>query len=285
MEELAQVIGTSANKSLAPATIAAYSSMRKRFEDFASTLSVDRSHLGKLRNLFLAHLINENQLKVLQMAIAALNFFYGRLEGGEAELQKLLIDSAKKETPVVVHKRKASEEDIDKVIDWALNTDTIKATEDCCIILLLFAAFLRISEAAAVRKEHLESKEDGLWWLHIPKSKTDQCKKGTTVAFKLQGRRLVLWSKFLQSLADKSRNQFIFAPSSTRAPSTDTLRKRIRNVLRCSGLRDKGLTSHSFRGGAATAALRRGVSSEDIRRVGRWKSSSSILNYLDPTPI
>ncbi|XGW28095.1 hypothetical protein V3C99_008140 [Haemonchus contortus] len=155
MEELAQVIGTFANKSLAPATIAAYSSMRKRFEDFASTLSVDRSHLGNLRNLFLAHLINESY--------DDLNFFYGRLEGGEAKLQKLLIDSAKKETPVVVHERKASEEDIDKVVDWALNTDTIKATEDCCIILLLFAAFLRINEAAAVRKEHLESKEDGPW--------------------------------------------------------------------------------------------------------------------------
>ncbi|KAK6057208.1 site-specific recombinase, phage integrase family, partial [Cooperia oncophora] len=257
-EELAQIIGTSANKSLAPGTIAAYSSMRRRFDEFTTTLAIERTHLGKLRNLFLAHLINQNQLKILSTAVASLNFFYGHLEDGEAELQKLLMDSAKKEAPAVMHKEKASEEDVDKMVEWALNT--AKATEDCCIILLSYLAFLRISETAA-------------------------SKRGTEVAFKVQGRRAVLWNKFVALIADKSPHQFIFSPKFAHQPSTDSLRKRIDNVLQGAGLLHKGFTSHSFRGGAATAALRRGVSCEDIRRVGRWKASTSMLHYLDPTPI
>ncbi|KAK6045698.1 site-specific recombinase, phage integrase family, partial [Cooperia oncophora] len=267
-EELAQIIGTSANKSLAPGTIAAYSSMRRRFDEFTTTLAIEKTHLGKLRNLFLAHLINQNQLKILSTAVASLNFFYGHLEDGEAELQKLLMDSAKKEAPAVMHKEKASEEDVDKMVEWALNMNTAKATEDCCIILLSYLAFLRISETAAVRKEHLQAKGGDIWWLLIPKSKTDQSKRGTEVAFKVQGRRAVLWNKFVALIADKSPHQFIFSPKFAHQPSTDSLRKRIDNVLQGAGLLHKGFTSHSFRGGAAAAALRRGVSYEDIRRVG-----------------
>ncbi|KAK6061878.1 site-specific recombinase, phage integrase family [Cooperia oncophora] len=195
------------------------------------------------------------------------------------------MDSAKKEAPAVMHKEKASEEDVDKMVEWALNMNTAKATEDCCIILLSYLAFLRISETAAVRKEHLQAKGGDIWWLLIPKSKTDQSKRGTEVAFKVQGRRAVLWNKFVALIADKSPHQFIFSPKFAHQPSTDSLRKRIDNVLQGAGLLHKGFTSHSFRGGAATAALRRGVSCEDIRRVGRWKASTSMLHYLDPTPI
>ncbi|KAK6017829.1 hypothetical protein OSTOST_16640 [Ostertagia ostertagi] len=154
---------------------------KKTIPGFRNNLNIDKSHLGKIRNLFLAHLINENQLKALPLAVAALNFFYGHLERGEAELQKLLIDSAKKQTPAVRHKEKATDEDIDRVVNWALNIDTPKTIEDSCIILLSFLAFLRISETAAVRKEHLERKSTDVWWLLIPKSKTDQIKRAMEV--------------------------------------------------------------------------------------------------------
>ncbi|KAK6024068.1 site-specific recombinase, phage integrase family, partial [Ostertagia ostertagi] len=276
--QLAQIIVDQLTSHWLPGTIAAYSSMRKRFQDFATTLKIDKSHLGKIRNLFLAHLINENQLKALPMAVAALNFFYGHLERGEADLQKLLIDSAKKQTPAVRHKEKATDEDIDRVVNWALNIDTPKTIEDSCIILLSFIAFLRISETAAVRKEHLERKSTEVWWLLIPKSKTDQIKRGTTVAFRVQGNRAVLWNKFM--------DRFLF-DAIPRQPllKSDSLRRRIKDVLRSCGLHDRGLTSHSFRGGAATAAMRRGVKYEDIKRVGRWKSSNSMMYYLEPTPI
>ncbi|XGW11560.1 hypothetical protein V3C99_012776 [Haemonchus contortus] len=282
-EELAQILGKSATNSLSQGTMSAYSAMRIRFETFTSSLSIPRAHLGKLRNLFIAHLVHKDQLKAIPMAIAALNFFYGRLEGGEAELQKLLVDSAKRETSPVVNRRKASEEDVNTVVNWALLDGSRESVEDACAILLSFLAFLRISETANVQKKHVQDKGQGVWWLFIPKSKTDQLKRGTTTAFKVAGAHKSLWDQFMNQSLHKTGDHYLFG--STSGPATDALRKRINSTLHSAGLHHKGLTPHSFRGGAATAALRRGVNQEDIKRVGRWKSTSSMLHYLEPTPI
>ncbi|KAK6016053.1 hypothetical protein OSTOST_18468, partial [Ostertagia ostertagi] len=160
----------------------------------------------------------ENQL-ALPLAVAALNFFYRHLERGEAELQKFLIDLAKKQTPAIRHKEKATDED-------GYSTD--------------------------------------VKWLLIPKSKTDQIKRGTTVAFRVQDNRMVLWDKLMGPIADEP-DRFLFSTDSAHPASSDSLRRRINEVLRSCGIQDKGLTSHSLRGGAATAAMRKGVKYEDIQ--------------------
>ncbi|KHJ74994.1 site-specific recombinase, phage integrase family [Oesophagostomum dentatum] len=204
---------------------------------------------------------------------------------GDAELQKLLIDSAKRDAAPVTHRKKATEEDIGTVVGWALNKNTKACISAACIILLSFLAFLRVSEAACVRKSHLENKGNDIWWLHIPKSKTDQKGKGTTVAFKVKGIHCTLWNKFMDIIKEETKQFFIFGSASKRKPSADDLRKRITWVLSSAGLGHKGLTSHSFRGGAATSALRNGVDQESIKRVGRWKTTSAMLHYIEPTPI
>ena len=283
-EELAQIIGVSANTSLAPGTMTAYTSMRIRFADFTSSFNGVNSNLGKYRNLFLAQLIHLGQVKSIPAAVAALNFFYGRLSEGDAELQKLLIDSAKREAAPVIHRKKATEEDIDRVVQWALTEDTGSAITEACIVLLSFLAFLRISEAVNVQKNHLEDKGNGTWWLRIPRSKTDQRGMGTIIAFKVQGASGILWNKFMEMIKESSQSCFIFAATSESRPTTDNVRKRINMVLKKAGLAHRGLTSHSFRGGAATVALRKGISQEEIKRVGRWKSTSAMLHYIKPTP-
>ncbi|KHJ82983.1 site-specific recombinase, phage integrase family, partial [Oesophagostomum dentatum] len=268
-EELAQVIGVSANNSLAPGTMAAYTSMRNRFADFTSSFTSVNSNMGKYRNLFIAQLIHLRQVKSIPVAVAALNFFYGRLSEGDAELQKLLIDSAKRDSPPVIHRRKATEEDIDAVVQWALREDTNAAVTEACIVLLSFLAFLRISETANVRRNHLEDKGNGTWWLRIPRSKTDQRGMGTVIAFKVQETCGILWNRFVEQITKLPKSCFIFATTSGSRPTTDNLRKRINNVLKKAGLAHRDLTSHSFRGGAATVALRKGISQEEIKRKQR----------------
>ncbi|EYC32692.1 hypothetical protein Y032_0002g1044 [Ancylostoma ceylanicum] len=284
-EDLAQIIGRSANSALAQGTMEAYSSMRRRFADFSASFTNANSNLGKYRNLFIAHLIHMGQLKSIPIATAALNFFYGRLDDGDAELQKLLVDSAKRETPPIVHRKKASQEDIDAIVDWALTNESDETITESSIVLLSFLAFLRIGETACVRKKDLEDKGNGTWWVRIPKSKTDQRGLGSTVAFKIQGKVEEIWRKFMKVLKKIKGEQFIFATQSGNRPTTDALRKRISAVLNRAGLGHKGLTPHSFRGGAATVALRNGANQEDIKRVGRWKSTSALLHYIEPTPL
>ncbi|RCN40950.1 site-specific recombinase, phage integrase family [Ancylostoma caninum] len=263
----------------------AYSSMRRRFADFSGSFANAGSNLGKYRNLFIAHLIHMGQVKSIPVATAALNFFYGRLDDGDAEVQKLLVDSAKREAPPIIHRRKASQEDIDAIVEWGLRNNSDEAVTESSIILLSFLAFLRIGETACVRKKDSEDKGNGTWWLRIPRSKTDQQRLGSTVAFKVQGKAEELWHKFTKVLKNLREEQFIFATRPGDRPTTDALRKRMNSDLNRAGLGHKGLTPHSFRGGAATVALRNGVNQEDIKRVGRWKSTSALLHYLDPTPL
>lgn len=263
----------------------AYASMRRRFSNFASSFSNVNRNMGKYRNLFIAQLIHLGQLKSIPMASAALNFYYGRLDEGDADLHRLLVDSAKRGTSPVVHRKKATQDDIDAVVRWALRDNTNKAITDACIILLSFSAFLRISEVASVQKAHLENKGQGIWWLKIPKSKSDQMKIGTTVAFKIRQEDSILWQKFMDILKSRKREHFIFATSAGDKPTTDDIRKRMKEVLKEAGLSKRALTSHSFRGGAATVALRNGASHDEIKRVGRWKSTSAMLHYIEPTPI
>ncbi|KAK6035227.1 hypothetical protein COOONC_27268 [Cooperia oncophora] len=239
-EELAQIVGKSANCSLAPSTMSAYSSMRYRFEAFASSLPNARLQLGKLRNLFIAHLIHKQQLKCIPMAVASLNFFYGGLKGGEAELQKLLIDSAKRETPSVRHRKKASEEDIGVIINWALQNDSQENIRGACAILISFLAFLRISETVNVQKNHLQYKGAGIWWLYIPRSKTDQFKKGETVAFKVVDTYKILWDKFFEQFIQGSGEEFLFSSCPGLPSSTDALRKHMNEIFRSAGLHHKG---------------------------------------------
>ncbi|KAK6035887.1 site-specific recombinase, phage integrase family [Cooperia oncophora] len=134
-------------------------------------------------------------------------------------------------------------------------------------------------------KESLQYKGAGIWWLYIPRSKTDQFKKGETVAFKVVDTYKILWDKFFEQFIQGSGEEFLFSSCPGLPSSTDALRKHMNDIFRSAGLHHKGLTPHSLRGGAATAALRRGVSQDDIKRVGRWKSTSSMLHYIEPTPI
>jgi len=48
--------------------------------------------------------------------------------------------------------------------------------------------------------------------------------------------------------------------------------EEVRKALREKGIADEGISGHSFRIGAATAASRNGASDEQIKALGRWRS-------------
>ncbi|KAL6730913.1 hypothetical protein Aduo_001835 [Ancylostoma duodenale] len=175
--------------------------------------------------------MHAGQNKSIPLTTTALNFYYGRLTDGDAEAQKLFIDSSKRDIAPIVHRTKAIQDDANAVVNWALNEDSEGAITDACIVLLSFLAFLRIGETAGIRKRHLEDKGSEAWWLHIPRSKTDQCAAGATIAFKVQGRDKILWYRFMQILATQPRDQFVFGTTAGSKPTTDALRKRLNTVL------------------------------------------------------
>ncbi|EPB73762.1 site-specific recombinase, phage integrase family [Ancylostoma ceylanicum] len=160
-----------------------------------------------------------------------------------------------------------------------------KETVGATAILLMFAAFLRISELCHLRFSDISFQGEDVWWLRVRKSKTDQRGNGTTIAFRLDGQGLRLWNDFKNLHGFSAPEDFIFSCRTGGPPSRDFISRRLKKTLTDAGLAHRRLTSHSFRGGAATTAIRAGADPANVMRVGRWKSRKSFLSYVNLSPL
>ncbi|EPB73651.1 hypothetical protein ANCCEY_07264 [Ancylostoma ceylanicum] len=90
---------------------------------------------------------------------------------------------------------------------------------------------------------------------------------------------------FARPVVHSAASDFIFSAKDGKAPSGDYLARQIKKVLADAGLAHRRLTPHSFRDGAATQALRKGIDSGKVMLAGRWKSFKSFQAYIDPSPV
>ncbi|VDM76679.1 unnamed protein product [Strongylus vulgaris] len=111
----------------------------------------------------------------------------------DQDILKALLRSAKKNP--VKYRGKATQYDVDMVIDWALNRKTLSAIAGASAVLLLFVAFLRISELCALRVGDVSYKEDNIWWLTYENRRQIEG-VGAVIAFRLSGQALILWRVF-----------------------------------------------------------------------------------------
>ena len=285
MLPLVRIMNSCIDESVAEGTLRIYKRVKKNFISFAKNFAVPASALPKLRNLFLAHLIDTGKMKSIPYHMAALSHFFGSLPAVDKEIQQALLNSTSKRLTPVRQRKKATPRDVHIVLKWALRRNDREAIQGATMILLSFLALLRISELCSVCYSHLEHKEHDLWWLHIPRSKTDQSSKGATVAFRVRGIAALLWEKFFGMVGPFSEQQFIFQLRKGGQMKRDYASRLIKKTLVSAGLGHKNLTSHAFRGGAATTAIRSGANPQNVMRAGRWKSIQAFSCYVEPTPL
>ncbi|CAJ0597116.1 unnamed protein product [Cylicocyclus nassatus] len=283
MRKVAQLIDSCFESALAPGTVKIYRRVQKEFLDFIRRFGVPVSALHKLRNVYVAHLIEKERLKSLGCHVAALAHFFGPLPSEDEEILRALLRGAKRTTSPPRHRKKATQKDVDTVIAWALQKKSFAGVAGAVMILFLFAAFLRVGELCELRVSGISRKGNDIWWLNIRRSKTDQAAQGAKVAFRLGEQALILWSVF-ENLLPPSSEQYIFSRTS-KAPSRDVVARRIKGILDQAGLQHRKLTTHSFRGGAATTAIRSGLHSANIMRAGRWRSTEAFFCYIDLSPL
>ncbi|EPB66989.1 site-specific recombinase, phage integrase family [Ancylostoma ceylanicum] len=281
---VAVMIDTCFDKSVAQGTLKIYERVRRDFLEFIKKFRVPASALHELRNVFLAYLIDKGRTRSLEYHVAALSHFFGPLPREDQDIQSALIRMASRDSSPVKHRIKASQRDIDTVIAWALRLGTPEALTGAATMLLMFSAFLRIGELCNLLFSDAWFKGEDIWWLKIRRSKTDQEGLGSTVAFRLNGDALRLWMRFRELHWQNSQEDFIFSSSRGGAPFRDYIARRLKRILTEAGLQQRNLTPHSFRRGAATTAIRTGVDSSNVMRVGRWKSHKS-LSYVEPSPL
>ncbi|KAK6061063.1 hypothetical protein COOONC_01275 [Cooperia oncophora] len=111
LPSIANIVHSCFDSSVSRGTLAAYKKIRKDFMEFLQKSNVPASAIHKLRNLYLASLIDKGKLKSLEVHAAALGHFFGPLPEVDQDIQRALLRSAARVRPPVVHRAKASPED------------------------------------------------------------------------------------------------------------------------------------------------------------------------------
>jgi integrase len=261
-----------------------YANALAGFKRFVEECGVPGLSVAAARNFQLADFIRSNRFGSVPAVVAALDHCIGRLKGDEREVQQSLVAMAAKQRVPTQHRIKVTEKHWKLLLETALASSEPRIRVAGKAVFLLFKALLRISELVQVRASDIVVEEEFIS-LTIRKSKTDQEGKGATVAFALNSDvEQRVWDREFKEFV--GLEFFIFGSLSTRKPlTTSTMRRYLDALLAEAGLQECHYTTHSFRGGAATAAIRHGVQQSEVMRAGRWKTTEAFNAYLRPIPL
>ena len=182
-----------------------------------------------------------------------------------------------------------------KAMVGALPTDSdrrpkrLRALRDRALILIGFAGALRRSELAALQREDVEERADGLL-VTIPESKTDQEGEGQQIAIRRVGGdycplgALRTWTEAAGikegALFRGVRQSGELRPN---AVTGKTVGAVVRGAAERCGLADTGrITGHSLRAGHITQASKAGVPDGLIQAHSRHKSDRAFREYVRP---
>ena len=202
-------------------------------------------------------------------------------------LRRLLAKPIQKKEPITVEMLQAMVEDVDR--DGTLAN--LRLTTAC---LLAFAGFLRFDELVHIRCCDLNVDEK-MVKIRIPRSKTDQLRKGNEVVIaRSQDRtcpvrmleRYITKAKirmdselFLFCQITKSRKGEYLRDGG--AVSYTTMREQFKKKVKELGYPADVFGLHSLRAGGASAAANAGVSDCLFKRHGRWRSDNAKDGYIE----
>jgi hypothetical protein len=149
-----------------------------------------------------------------------------------------------------------------------------------------FAAFLRLGEftwdswsaeshLTSISRGSITFTIDGNVLLHLPVSKTDPYRQGTTIPLAASHDSTCPITALLRLFNRYNRppSAPLFARSFGPFNHSWVL-ERLHSALLLAGINPTGFSGHSFRRGAANSALAAGIAHSDVMRLGRWKSNA-----------
>ena len=156
--------------------------------------------------------------------------------------------------------------------------------------LLCFFGLLRVSEFTATSKtspsplltSHCRSSRDRLITILITHSKTDQFHQGHLIKLWRTNDPILCPYAALHNFIHNHRLNKpgpLFIHTDETPLTSYQFSAILQKTASHSGIPRKGLSSHSFRIGACSLASALGVSTQDIKRLGRW-SSQAFTSYV-----
>ncbi|MEK6731899.1 MAG: site-specific integrase [Pseudomonadota bacterium] len=179
-------------------------------------------------------------------------------------------------------------QDLDKIVVWLKTQEGLIHIRNRALLLVGFFGAFRRSELVNLTWEQVSFERDGMIIL-LPRSKTDPTGEGAKCVIPFGNdtrcpvRALIEWRK-----ASNQWSGSIFR----RISKTGTLNKKsitprhwskvVQGLAKSVGLPEpERFSSHSLRRGFATEASRLGASMPAIQRHGRWRSTKTVLEYIE----
>ena len=154
-------------------------------------------------------------------------------------------------------------------------------------LCMAFAAFLRCGEftwdtwssthhLSFLARHHVKFNLDNSVTLTLPSSKTDQNRIGVEIQLAPTSSPLCPVSALseLYTSFPRPRNDPIFSRTRARPFTQQFVIQTIHRLLLQAGIPTRGFSGHSLRKGAAVTAATNGMSRDEIKLLGRWKSDA-----------
>ena len=189
--------------------------------------------------------------------------------------ESTMIVTGAQRTGLLEQPQQAGEFTLGDLEQLRLMIDTDSNNEQLAVAALSIAAFSfgRVSEVVKYRMSDVTETDYG-WTISVGRRKNDQLGVGSSVE--------IPWSHvaYIKNWRDKY-NRSDFNPILAKADGTGMTEKWMHVVV--SGTTRKygwdGVTIHSLRGAAASAALEAGISPEVIAKAGGWKGTDMVMRY------
>ena len=267
----------------------AYRSAIHHFQNWGGLLPCDPAMVINYL-LSYAESLNPRTLSVRVTALSQWHVFQGFSDPtAQADVRLTLRGIARSQGRPKKKAKALSLSDLETMVKHLASKEGLMAQRDSAVLQIAFFAALRRSELVALTVADLAWETEGLV-ITLPRSKTDQegqglvkaipfgdpnglcpataLKRWLTAAEITEGvifRRVTRWGE----VGDKALD----------AGSVNAILVVIAKAAGLAQITD--LSSHSFRRGLATSAIRAGAAFADVKRQGGWKNDATVHGYIE----
>jgi integrase len=179
-------------------------------------------------------------------------------------------------------------QDVGQIVGHLEQQPGLPSVRDKALILVGFFGAFRRSELVNLKWEQIQFVKEGIT-IELPRSKTDQDGEGQRCVIPVLPnnqcpmKALLTWRSESEQYSGYVFRRFSPKGSiQSQAISADRCNTLIKNIAEEAGLADaEQMSAHSLRRGFATESARHGASMPAIQRHGRWKSTQTVLEYIE----
>jgi integrase len=267
----------------------AYRSAIHHFQNWGGLLPCDSSMVINYL-LSYAETLNPRTLSVRVTALSQWHVFQGFSDPtAQADVRLTLRGIARSQGRPKKKAKALSLSDLEAMVKHLAANDGLIAKRDSAVLQIAFFAALRRSELVSLTVADLVWESEGLV-ITLPRSKTDQEGQGLVKAIPFGDREGLCPATALRRwLVAAAITEGVIFRRVTRwgevgdkALDAGSVNAILDANAKAAGLLNiTDLSSHSFRRGLATSAIRAGAAFADVKRQGGWKNDATVHGYIE----